>query len=64
MTLDDEPPAAAPEPSLELFRYVVWPDVPRRLAQGYCFAAELGLPHAAYSCLMEWRCTCGREPPE
>lgn len=43
-----------------IFRYVIWRDVPRRLAMGWCFAADLGPPHANYSVLMERVCECGR----
>jgi hypothetical protein len=49
--------------SARVFMYVIWPQVQRRLAQGYVFAGELGQPHANYSCLMEWICSCGREAP-
>lgn len=45
-----------------IFRYVAWPDVDRRLREGWAFAAELGQPHASYSCLMVWVCECGRAP--
>lgn len=44
------------------YRYVAWPDVQRRLREGWAFAAELGQPHASYSCLMVWICECGRAP--
>lgn len=43
-----------------VFRYVLWRDAPRRLAQGWCFAADLGPTHGTYSVLMEWICSCGR----
>lgn len=42
------------------FRYVLWRDVDRRLALGWCLSADLGLPHAHYSVLMERICECGR----
>jgi len=48
---------------MTLYRYVRWPNVDRRLKQGWAFAADLGQPHASYSFLMVWVCCCGREPP-
>jgi hypothetical protein len=43
-----------------IFRYVVWSDVPRRLALGWVFAADLGASHGRYAVLMERICACGR----
>ena len=45
-----------------IFRYVRYADVEARLAQGWVYAGSLGLPHSQYSVLMEWVCSCGREP--
>lgn len=47
--------------SEQIFRYVTWPDVDRSLREGWAFAADLGQPHANYSCLMVFLCCCGRE---
>jgi hypothetical protein len=45
---------------IRTFRYVIWPDVPRRLALGWFIAGDLGAPHGRYSVLMERICECGR----
>lgn len=46
-----------------VFRYVAWPDVERRLKQGYALDTDLGPPHNNYSVLMVWLCSCGRHAP-
>lgn len=56
MTFD----AAEKQRAIQLteFRYVVWGQVDEYLRRGWCFSADLGLPHSQYAVLMEWRCCC------
>ena len=44
---------------MTLYRYVTWTQVEAFLRRGWCFSADLGLPHSHYAVLMEWRCCCG-----
>ena len=40
---------------VQWFRYVRHAERAAYEARGWVFAADLGLPHGAYSLLMEWR---------
>lgn len=45
------------------FRYIRHADAKNAAALGYILTT-LSPPHGEYSCLAEWLCACGREPPD